>query len=485
MSAAEHRPNILWICTDQQRYDTLGGLGNDHIRTPNLDRLMAEGVAFERAYCQSPICTPGRASFLTGKYPSTIHVNRNGDAWFPERPGLITRTLRGAGYDTGLVGKLHLTAAHGRVEAFPEDRYGYRVLQWSHHPQPEAFWPTEQHDYQQWLADQGVEWESAYDAALATEPGRAWHVPGYCRPGIAAEYHQTTWCADQAVDFMTEPREGPWLMSVNPFDPHPPLDPPLAYLERMDWASMPLPLFRQEELQTQQAFQGIDFQTEIPESPHSYDARRMVAAYYAQIELLDDAVGRMLDALVESGQRDNTLVIFTSDHGEMLGDHGLLWKGARFYEGAVRVPLIVSWPGHFMSGRRSRALVELIDIVPTLLETLDLPISPHVQGRSLGPILRGTGDADTHRAFVRCEYHDALDRFYASHANMLRDEQYKLVVYHGHDVGELYDLEADPEEFENLWDVPAMQGMKHHLIKQLFDAVMLSVDEGLERVGRY
>ncbi|MDF1516000.1 MAG: sulfatase-like hydrolase/transferase, partial [Anaerolineae bacterium] len=320
-------PNILWICTDQQRYDTISALGYDQIHTPHIDRLVSEGVAFLRAYSQSPICTPSRASFLTGKYPSTLHVNRNGDAWFPENPGLLTRTLRDAGYDCGLSGKLHLTAAHGRVEQFPADRYGYRVLEWSHHPQPEDFWPTAQHDYQQWLADQGVEWDQAFNADLATEAGSSWNVPGVCRPGIAAEYHQTTWCAEQAIAFMTEEREGPWLMSVNPFDPHPAFDPPLSYLQKIDVDAMPLPLFREAEMHSQLAFSTVDHQTEAPISPHAYDAKRMVAAYYAQILLIDDQVGRMLDALDASGQRENTIIIFTSDHGEMLGDHGLLQKG--------------------------------------------------------------------------------------------------------------------------------------------------------------
>ena len=477
------QPNILWICTDQQRWDTIHALNNDVIRTPNIDRLCAEGIAFTRAYTQSPICTPSRISFLTGRYPSTVHVNRNGDAWFPtdKEPGLITRALRDAGYDLGLAGKLHLTACNGRVEQLPEDKYGYRIFKWSHHPAPEDFWPTPQHDYQQWLADQDVDWNTAYNA----DADSPWNIPGYCRPGIAAEYHQTTWCAEEAIAFMTEVREGPWLMSVNPFDPHPALDPPLSYLEKMDIDTMPLPLFRESELESQLRFDGIDHQTETPVSPHDYDARRMVAAYYAEIELIDDQVGRMLDALEASGQRENTIVIFTSDHGEMLGDHGLLWKGCRFYEGAVRVPLILSWPGHIQAGVVSDALVELTDIVPTLLDALAMPIPPHIQGKSLWPLLTGQVAPDHHRDFVRCEYHDALDRQYASHANMLRDDRYKIVVYHGHDIGELYDLREDPDEYVNLWDDLAMQDVKYTLMKQLFDAVMLAVDEGVERVGRY
>jgi arylsulfatase len=472
-------PNILWICTDQQRYDTIHALGNEHIRTPHLDRLAAEGVAFTRAYTQSPICTPSRASFLTGRYPSTIHVNRNGNAYFPGHVPLITRTLADIGYDCGLVGKLHLSAAYGRVEVRPND--GYRVFRWSHHPQPETFWPTEQHAYQKWLHERGVNWDEAYGAQAVS----GWTRQTSYRPGIAAPYHQTTWCAEETIAHMLEERQGPWLMSVNPFDPHPPLDPPPEYLERMDVDSMPLPLFHPEEMQSQLAFAGIDHQTESPLSPHGYDARRMIAAYYAQIELIDDQVGRMLDALEASGQRDNTLIIFTSDHGEMLGDHGLVLKGCRFYEGAVHVPLIFSWPGHFQQGVRSEALVELADLVPTLLEATNLPVPENVHGMSLLPILQGQADPNVHHDFVRCEYHDALDRSFASHANMIYDGRHKLVVYHGHAIGELYDLQQDPDEFHNLWDDPDTLSLKEELTKRLFDAVMTVTDEGQARIGRY
>ena len=475
----DERPNILWICTDQQRYDTIRALGNAHIRTPNLDRLAAEGVAFSRAYCQSPICTPSRASFLTGRYPSTIHVNRNGNAYFPREVKLITRTLADVGYDCGLVGKLHLSAANGRVEQRPDD--GYRVFKWSHHPQPEDYWPTEDHAYQLWLEEQGISWEEAYGARSDT----GWTPQEEYRPGIAAPYHQTTWCADETIAFINTKRDGPWLMSVNPFDPHPPFDPPLEYLQRMDIEGMPLPLFREEELQSQVTFRGIDHQTEAPRSPHDYDARRMVAAYYAQIELIDDQVGRMIDALEASGQRKRTLIIFTSDHGEMLGDHGLLLKGCRFYEGAVHIPLIISWPGRLAQGLRSDALVELTDLVPTLLDLTGLPIGEEVQGLSLHGLLCGQADPRQHRPFVRCEYHDALARPLASHANMIYDGHYKLAIYHGHDVGELYDLRTDPQEFDNLWATPQARDIRERLLKQLFDAVMLATDPGQPRVGRF
>jgi len=473
------RPNILWICTDQQRYDTIHALGNPAIRTPNLDRLVSEGVAFTRTYTQSPVCSPSRASFLSGYYPSTIHVNRNGNAYFPDKVRLITRTLADVGYDCGLAGKLHLSACDGRVEKRPDD--GYRVFKWSHHPRAEDCWPTEERGYQGWLQKQGVDWDKAY---LADAPD-GMSIQDVYSPGIAAEFHQTTWCAEEAIAFMREQRDGPWLMSVNPFDPHPPLDPPKEYLDLMDVDSMPMPLFRSEELESQRDFGDIDHQTTEPESPFDYDARSMVAAYYAQIELIDDQVGRMLEALEETGQRENTVVIFASDHGEMLGDHGLRLKGCRFYEGAVHVPLIISWPGHFQSGLISDGLVELIDLYPTLLEATGQPVPPDTQGKSLLPILTGEADHHIHRKFVRCEYHDALVAGHASHANMIYDGRYKLVVYHGHDIGELYDLERDPDEFENLWDDPTMADVRFGLVKRIFDAVMLATDPGQPRVGRY
>ena len=476
------RPNILWICTDQQRFDTIHSLGNEHIRTPNVDRLAAEGVAFLNAYSQSPICTPSRASFLTGCYPCTLHVNRNGNDYFPEAAveRLITRILAEEGYDCGLSGKLHLSAAQGRVEVRPDD--GYRFFKWSHHPKPEPFWPTEQHDYQRWLRDEGIDWDQAYGGQAL----EGWDTRGLHQTGIEAKYHQTTWCANEAIAFMTEQRDGPWLMSVNPFDPHPSFDPPAEYLKRMDVGSMPLPLFQPGEMDSQLDFQGVDHQTREPRSPHDYDARRMVAAYYAQIELIDDQVDRMLEALESSGQRENTIVIFTSDHGEMLGDHGLLFKGCRFYEGAVHVPLIISWPGQFDAGVRSNALVELTDIVPMLFELNDLSVPDYVRGKSLLPILTGQLAPDKHRDFVRCEYHAALGRMPdASHANMIFDGRHKLVMYHGHQIGELYDLQEDPHEFHNLWSDSGKTSIKYELMEICFDEVMIGIEEGQLLAGGF
>ena len=479
-------PNILWICTDQQRYDTIGALGNPYVSTPNIDRLVNDGVAFTHAFCQSPICTPSRASFLTGMYPSTVHVNGNGNEYFPNRPPLVTRMLAEAGYDCGLIGKLHLASAYGRVERRVND--GYRYWQYSHAPRDD--W-QKGHDYADWVRAKG------YILGELTKKVE----------GVPAELHQTTWCAEKTIDFIREDRDTPWLASVNIYDPHPPFNPPQSYREMFNPAEMPGPLFRETDLEQQKRLGAVDFQSRgrspekldiknpiVPQSPRSSptadadsvserDAKSLQAAYYAMIKLIDNQVGRILETLEETGQREQTVILFTSDHGEMLGDHGLIQKGCRFYEGLVRVPLIFSWPGHFESGVKSDELVELLDIAPTLLELAGLTVPDRMQGKSLLPILQGKAPDDHHRDFVRCEYYDAVDLPDGTFATMYRDRSHKLVVYHGHQHGELYDLEADPDEFENLWDEPGSQGLKLDLMKRSYDSSMLAMDRGPRRVG--
>ncbi|MBZ0297375.1 MAG: sulfatase-like hydrolase/transferase [Anaerolineae bacterium] len=462
-------PNILWICTDQQRYDTIHALNNPYIHTPNIDRLVSEGVAFTHAFCQSPICTPSRASFLTGMYPSSVHGCMNGNDQWAEAAPLVTKLLADAGYTCGLAGKLHLAGAQGRVEPRPQDD-GYSVFHWSHGTHDQ--WPPGQHAYADWLRDQG-------------------HILGDMLENPASippELHQTSWCTDRAIEFIESATE-PWLMSVNVFDPHPPFDPPQPYLDRYAVQDMPGPLFQESDLQAQDRLAAVDFQN-VARRPEDFDAKHIQAAYYAMIELIDDNVGRMLEALERSGQYENTIVIFMSDHGETLGDHGLVAKGCRFYEGLVRVPLIISWPGHFQTNMVSDALVELTDLAPTLLDITGQPIPERMQGRSLLPILTGKADPHNHRDFVRCEYYRALStvaqsRFVGSYATMLRDRRYKLVVYHGQDVGELFDLESDPGEFDNLWDNPAYTGIKLDLMKRSFDSLALAVDVGPKQVARF
>ena len=236
------KPNILWYCTDQQRHDTIHSLGNRYINTPNIDRFIDTGVAFTQCYTQCPICTPSRATFLTGRYPATHHVQRNGNEYFPPGEVLVTKLLADAGYDCGLIGKLHLARSHDVTEKRTDD--GYRVFNWSHHPQPD--W-QEDHDYDHWLrSEKGVDPHELYDEIRKAHYG----------PGVPAEYHQTTWCTERAIQFIEEEREGPWMLSINPFDPHPPFDPPQEYLDRYNPEDLPYPLFREGDIGRQRAFRA-------------------------------------------------------------------------------------------------------------------------------------------------------------------------------------------------------------------------------------
>ena len=494
MARTGARPNILWICTDSQRPDTIGALGNPHIRTPTLDRLAEGGVAFTRAYAQSPMCTPSRSSFLTGTYPSAVHACRNGVPQFSDRFPLVTRLLADVGYDCALVGKLHLASAYGQVEPRVDD--GYRYWRYSHAPRDD--W-AEGHDYADWVTGHGTTL-----AELIKDPN-----------GVPTELHQTTWCAHQAINFIREQRDGPWLASVNIYDPHPPFNPPLSYRRRYDPKTLPGPAYRDSDLAQQERLAAVDFQSRarppeeldmaspvLPRTPRpggvwedpapasdapafleARDARTLKAAYYAMIEQIDDQVQRMLEAVEEAGQLDDTLVVFMSDHGEALGDHGLIQKGCRFYDNAVRVPLILSWPGRFQAGLRSPALVELTDLAPTFLDAAGIEAPHWIQGRSLLPLLTGAAPSEHHRDFVRSEYYDAVDMPDNTHATMYRDDRYKLVVYHGHDLGELYDMQVDPDEHDNLWDVPDRQALKNELLLRSFDATVFAVDHGEPRVG--
>ena len=469
------RPNILWLCTDQQRFDTIQSLGNPLVRSPNVDRLVEEGVTFTQAYCQSPVCAPSRASFLTGRYPRTTGCRQNGQM-IPENEVLISRMLADVGYRCGLAGKLHLAScSDGKVEARIDD--GYHDFYWSHHPQPD--W--EENAYTQWLKSKGKTWEELYT-------GRA---TGYVKEGIPAEYHQTMWCAETTIDFIKANQGQPWFFSFNCFDPHHPFDPPAEYLQKYDPTDMPLPKTGPNAPDSKSSFQELDSMW-AHNSPGEFhtgamtdnDRREVTAAYYAMCELIDHQVGRIMAALEDTGQRENTIVVFMSDHGEMLGDHGIYFKGPHFYDEAVRVPLVISWPKRFQSGLQIDGLMELVDLVPTFLEACDVAVPNRVQGRSLIPHLTGAADPSKHRDFVYCEYLNSWTHSDA-YGTMLRTETEKIVVYHGTDQGELYDLESDPDAFENLWHSSDHQPMKLRLMQQCFDASVFNMDPDPPRLGPF
>lgn len=467
VSSMHSRPNILWYCTDQQRFDTIGALGNDSVQTASLDRLLRDGVAFTHAYCQSPICTPSRASFMSGMYPSRVHNTRNGNDTFPDSPPLISKLIADSGYECGLIGKLHLVSAGKRPEPRIDDGFSY----WQHSHAPRDDWPEGTHAYGDWVREQGVDLNAMQASAEHVSP----------------EYHQTKWASDCAIEFISREHDRPWLLNINVYDPHPPFVPPKAYADRFNPEDMPDPYFNLKDLTHQKKLAAVDFQGE-PKTPEEIGAKGIKANYYAMIAQIDDQFARILEVLEATGQKENTVVIFTSDHGEMLGDHGLLLKGCRFYEGLTRVPLIFSWPGVFENGLRCDGLVELLDLSATILDLAGIAIPDYHQGLSLLPVLKGQVAGDHFRSFVRCEYFDSLDSQFTggsgSFGTMYRDRRYKISIYHDHSLGELYDLWEDPWEFKDLWDDPNYAGVRDRLILESFNAhVMLTTDVGSRRIA--
>jgi arylsulfatase A-like enzyme len=454
------------------------------VKTPNLDRLAKNGIIFDNCFSQSPVCTPSRCNLLTGRYPRTTRCRQNGQE-IPAEEILVTKILADNGYTCGLAGKLHLSACNPHACPTIERRIndGYSEFYWSHHPYPDEW--SGYNQYQQWLKQKG----------------------GLCSPqkhpdcrwvsfGPPEELHHTKWCTDRAIDFIEEKGndKSPWLFSLNFFDPHHPFDAPDEYLNRylsiLD--EIPLPNYIEGELNNKPLYQNIDHAgaygrkdlypfTDMNNTDHGL----IRASYWAMCDLIDAQVGRLLDALERSGQSESTLVIYQSDHGEMLGDHGIYLKGPYFYEPAIHVPLIVSHPGIIETGRSS-ALVELTDMAQTILDAVDLPHHAGMQGNSLWPLMRGKTDKDTHREDVYCEYYNALDshRDPTAHLTMLRTCNSKLVVDHSYSSGELYDLENDPRERHNLWDDGNYTDLKMEMLIRLCNRMAWTVDPlPLRRAG--
>ena len=461
-------PNILWVCTDQQRFDTLQGLSNSVIKTPNLQKFMTESVTFTNTFVQTPICSPSRGSFLTGRYPHSNGLRANGE-YIRSSELLVPRLLKDNGYTCGLAGKLHLSpCAGGRLETDERIDDGYSLFEWSHDLSDS--WPGH-NAWRNWAAAQGV--------TIPTFPKGeeiVWGMP------IDPKYTQTAWCADVANRFMRDQKDkGPWMMSVNIFQPHHPFFPTEEYLHRVDPKTVPAPAYHEGELDNKTPFQQIDHKGAYGGTGLSFTNTspeqhlRITAAYYAMIEQVDTAFKTMMDTLEETGQADNTIVIFMSDHGEMLGDHGIYLKGPYFYDCLTRVPLIIRWPHRAKAGTRVDALVEMIDLAPTLMEATGIPIPVGMQGMSLTKLL--TGEETRHRDSVYMEFYNA--NFNYPTPPMLRSvrtDRYKINFCQQDQYGELYDLRADPGEFKNVWNDPHAKDAREMMLHTLMTRSIAAVD---------
>jgi arylsulfatase A-like enzyme len=480
------QPNVLWVMTDQHRADCLGCMGHPVVQTPNIDRLARNGVVFENAFCQSPACMASRASMLTGRYPVAVRVR--GMGVLPPQETTFPEVLRRHGYRTGAFGKVHLTPEQYTLRQLKSDT---PVLDWRRFA-ADALMPPAPDDpfkenygfethigcedilqgrFRAWLRERSPELLAKQPQRLSQEgPGDLWVSP------FPSELHQSSFIAGEAESYILARNGGaPWLAFCSFVAPHHPFEAPTDQINRYTEDRIPLP---QRKGGTDAAsvppFIGDWVPAAIDETSHYSETaiRRVVWHYLASISLIDDGVGRLLSALERTGQAGNTIVVFTADHGEHLGNHGLLRKTSVHYDETLRVPLIINAPGAAAS-RRVKGLVELTDLHPTLLGLLGLPINSGVQGVDWSPQLRDGGDLG--RDDIYSDMFDISPQKFGTFSGpygavqTLRTPRWKLSIYPtaGQRDGQLFDLANDPDESRNLYADNGHQAIREELLWRL------------------
>jgi arylsulfatase len=470
---ASNRPNFVFINTDQQRTDTLGCYGSAVARTPNIDQLASEGVRFNRCFTTHPVCMPARASWWTGQYPSHHGVWQNGVPLHPHADTLQAALKRG-GYRTAVVGKLHLdTICNRKTRNHP--LYGFDSL-----IECEGD-PCCYDDYFHWLREKGL----FEDYMQQREKGG--HQAGYTS-GLSESSHMNNWVTDCAERHLEERvRDGlPFFLSIGYFDPHFPFDPCEPYASMFDPEDMPMPIYQagEESGMTPLARERFDQCAKATLDPTII--RTTIAAYHAMVAHVDAMVGRILQTLHRLGIEDNTVVIFGSDHGEMLGDHGILYKGPLFYDGAISIPLIYRLPRKWqIGGTISDQFVSNADLAPTVAALANVQAPHGVQGR---PLFNGEShqlcDLNRQAAVVQWRQKPFQSDEQFTIARCLVTDRWKYVYFHGRDFGELYDRAADPGEHHNRFADRRFAGVRADLHDQLV-ASMFEMDVTPPRTNWY
>lgn len=524
-----NQPNILFITSDQQFWMGMG-YNDPTLKTPNLDRLAELGTTYSRAYTCNPVSTPTRSSIITGLYPSQHGAYALGTK-LPENVPCIGDFLSQVGYSSTLVGKAHFQPLAGNAE-YPSLE-GYPVLQdlefWkkyngpfygfdhvelardhgdeSHVGQHYALWMIEKlkkegrdpEEWKQWFIKPGVigyanvspDMQKVMDknGAQGTKQQGAWNIP--------EEYHLNAWIADRTIANMTElHRKGkPFFLWASFFDPHPPYLVPEPWASMYDPADMILPEVDPDDLEdmphhyrmTQTGTRGWGAEYNEDGFPvHGLAIQKTTkdvlaknkALYYGMISMMDKYIGKILDHLEASGQLENTIIVFTTDHGHHIGTHNLSAKGGFAFEEDLRIPFIVTWKGQYPEKRQSDALISLVDLVPSFLKLAGREIPMTLAGVDVTPIW--SGEKDKIRNWVLAENHFQRTKFYQK---TYIEERYKITWYMHSDEGELFDLGKDPDEFHNLWDNPMYQMLKMEMMHKALKAEMQKEPCWMPRVG--
>ena len=520
-------PNFLFIITDQHRADHLGCYGNAVVKTPNIDGLAARGARFDRFYTATPICMPNRATFMTGRMPS-LHGSRHNGIPLSMNATTFVYIMRAANYHTALIGKCHLQSISGGVPTIgiPEPdpnkvqppahlreadrtwlthgRYDQELRStWSNDANFDLALPYYGFDHVELAVGHGDEvvghyarWLKARRSDAESLRGRKNQLPGNdCvapqawRTRVPEELYPTSYVAERTIACLEQRasiRDRPFFIQCSFPDPHHPFTPPGKYWDMYDPREIRLPpSFNSGERQLPPHLQQLYSERQQGKANRDgqrtfavteREAREAIALTYGMITMTDDAIGRILQRLTALGLADDTVVIFNADHGDFMGDHQLLLKGALHYQGLVRVPFIWSDPAAAKRGIVHSNLCGTLDLARTILQRAGLEGHNGMQGKSLLPALEGkeTGaDALVIEEHQRRGYMGFKNNF---RARTLITEDHRLTMYEGVDWGELYDLKNDRAEIRNLWHEPDAATKRRDLTERLARKLMELTD---------
>ncbi|MEO6829996.1 MAG: sulfatase [Acidobacteriaceae bacterium] len=451
------KPNILWITGEGVPLNALSCYGSKLIHTPNIDRLASEGMRFENSFVTNALCAPSRATLLTGKYDHLNGMTSNPNFISPELPQptfdasqeTLPKILKRQGYQTAMVGKWHLPANPGECGF---DSFIFKRGAGGPYYDPNGY-----------LRNTSLGSNVIHEASY----------PGYITDNIT----------NFAIDGMKQFKDGPFLMMLQFFNDHRPFDPPHKYAHTYDNVHIPAPATFWDDY-SHRAAPAREARMRVATMPdfhpskdltyrqrQQWNYQQFMAHFLATMQAQDDNMGRLLDYLDNSGLADNTIVIYTADHGFFLGDHG--WFDKRFmYEQAIRVPWMIRYPGHVKPGSVSKDWVVNIDNAPTALDLAGLPVPDDMQGKSIRPLLQGSTPPDWQKSYYYHYYEFATPHWVMPHYGV-RTERYKLISYYTINEWELFDLEKDPDEMENLFEWggykvhPAYESVAKDLVGQL------------------
>lgn len=509
------RPNFLFIITDQHRADYLGCAGHPVLKTPHIDSIGERGVRFDRFYVSNPVCMPNRATLMTGRMPSLHGVRHNGIP-LSLQANTFVDLLRAEGYRTALVGKSHLQnmtdeppvmkrRTPTRGDEFDEPTKPYPVAEEAYDQERPWSWDDDDFEidtpfygfedvrlctlhgdmvggeYKQWLRRQRADADKLVGRKNSLD--HEYTCPQAWRTAVPEELYPTRFIENETLDWLDRYAESddedPFFLMMSFPDPHHPFTPPGKYWDLYNPEDMPLPssfgrMGNQPPPTLAWAYENrVKGKAERGKGQVLFvvderETRETIALTCGMIAMIDDAIGNVLARLESLGLAEDTVVVFTSDHGDFLGDHRLMLKGPIHYQGLIRVPFLISDPVASRRGVVTEALAGTLDLAATILDRAGITPYNGIQGRSLMPELRTLKDNGPGHVLIEDEQQRPILGFDGGlRLHTLVTDRWRLTLYRAVEWGELYDLESDPDEFDNLWDSPDHADVKSALLERL------------------